>query len=182
MRGRSRGSGRGAFNTETQTLVFLSLQQKLSVFSVPLWSSPGSGDLPSQHLRRCGEERVDLRRVFSACLGEVGTSATAAADDRRQLLDESTGLDPRVRSFETDTIRLTRPSFSDAITTTPLTSRSRSVSDIPRSAFFSRPATLLRRPASRLRRLRIVAACRVAATRRRAPPSSSAARLHATGA
>src|SRR4051794_16633570 len=45
------------------------------------------------------------------------------------------------RSLETETTRLTLPSFSDASTTTPLESRSRSESEMPRRALFSSPAT-----------------------------------------
>src|SRR6185436_8614813 len=48
-----------------------------------------------------------------------------------------------VRSLVTETTSATLPSFSEAMTTTPLPSRSRSESDRPRRAPFSRPLTCL---------------------------------------
>lgn len=41
---------------------------------------------------RLREHRVDLRRVLAAGFGEVGTSAAATADDRRQLFHERAGF------------------------------------------------------------------------------------------
>ena len=52
-----------------------------------------SGEQFLQHRGHRREQLVDLRGVLAAGLGEVRPAAAAAADDRRQLLDELAGLD-----------------------------------------------------------------------------------------
>ena len=88
------------------------------------------------------ERGVDLRRVLAAGFGEVGTSATAAADDGRDLAMTWPALIRSTRSFVTPTTSATRSSVSDARTTTPLLMRSRCRSAHCRMVSLSKPVTL----------------------------------------
>src|SRR5262245_23696508 len=47
----------------------------------------------AEELVRGGERLVEARRILAARLREVGTAAPAAADERRQLLDDVAGVE-----------------------------------------------------------------------------------------